>query len=356
MEPDLIKRVLYSLGALAFLAIFATGSVDSKVDSNTSQSSSATAASPTPSRAIVHSGETGVLRMGDSTSAVVLGSDKEANDELIKMAVNHDQEGFAMMMLSGRAFSVPAGTKVRVLDTLFSFGFLPTGRKVRVLEGTHYGRVGFVPSEWVLPASSIKSATPWHAPTPIPTATGPANRKATPEIRKAKPVLSSSPFAGQKASDTAKPGIKFPLSRIIGQPESIVNKVLGNPDKYHKLPPGDGYQGFGDFPNAVQVSYPDGPTWTALTTVFSRSKLMFIQLNFKPNPMSEEELFTALGLGKANFVVIKSLPGEYGGTQYRGTIDKHVIEIAAWRPTDGPGFCGMVTIELVTPQSSKRAT
>jgi hypothetical protein len=169
---------------------------------------------------------------------------------------------------------------------------------------------------------------------------------ATPEIRRAKPVLSSSPLAGQKARDTAKPDI-FPLSRIIGQPESIVNKVLGKPDKYHKLPPNDGYQGFGDLPGAIQVMYPDRPTWKAITTVFSHSKLMFIQLDFVPKPMSEEELFTALGLPKANFVVIKSLPGQYGGTQYRGTIDKRVIEIAAWRPTDGSGFCGMVTIELV---------
>jgi hypothetical protein len=338
MEPDLIKRSLYSLGALAFLAIFATGSIDS----NTSQSSRS---SPTPSdtqrppynqkRKTVHIGETGQLRLQSNSEAMVLvASDKGALDAFTKAAVSDDKEGVAALILAGRLWPVKGGTKVRVIGY---GGFLnATETQVRILEGGYYGGSGWVASEEVAPASAIEAATP--------------------EIRKAKPVLSSSPFAGQKASDTAKPGIKFPLSRIIGQPESIVNKVLGNPDKYHKLPPGGGFQGFEDFPGAIQVIYPSRPTWKALTTVFYRSKLVFIQFNFEPKPMSEEELFTALGLWKANFVVIKSLPGQYGGTQYRGTIDKHVIEIAAWRPTDGPGFCGIVTIELVTPQSSKRAT
>ncbi len=189
-------------------------------------------------------------------------------------------------------------------------------------------------------------------PSPTPMLSTSAE-SATPEIRKAKPVLSSSPLAGQKASDTAKPDM-LPLSRIIGQPESAVNKILGNPEKRH-----DGLEP-PDFPGGTQVDYRDRPNCKALTTVFYRGKLMFIQFVFEPNPMSEEELFTALGLPKASFAVIKILPGEYGATQYRGTIDKHLIEIAAWRPyrplhgEDGPlGFCGLVTIELVTPQSSK---
>jgi hypothetical protein len=46
--------------------------------------------------------------------------------------VGVDQEGFAMFMLSGRAFSVSTGTKVRVLD---HFGFLSTTAQVRILEG-----------------------------------------------------------------------------------------------------------------------------------------------------------------------------------------------------------------------------
>ena len=140
----------------------------------------------------------------------------------------------------------------------------------------------------------------------------------------------------------SKPGA-FPLSRVIGQPESAVNKVLGDPVKRHELQPPE------DFAGGTQVDYPDGPTWKALTTVFYRSKLVFIQFDFEPKPMSEEEFFTAFGLPKASFAVIASKSGLVAATQYRGTINKHLIEIVAWRPSDrdGPGFCGLVTIELV---------
>jgi hypothetical protein len=146
----------------------------------------------------------------------------------------------------------------------------------------------------------------------------------------------------------SKPDV-FPLSRVIGQPESAVNKVLGNPDKYHKLQPNEGFE---DFPGAIQVMYPDRPTWVALNTVFYRSKLVFIEFDFEPKPMSEEEFFAALGLSKANFTVTDSVSrprAGIGATQYRGTINKHLIEIVAWRPSDrdGPGFCELVTIELV---------
>jgi hypothetical protein len=135
----------------------------------------------------------------------------------------------------------------------------------------------------------------------------------------------------------------FPLSRVIGQPQSAVSKVLGDPVKRHELQPPE------DFAGGTQVDYPDGPTWKTLTTVFYRSKLSFIQFVFEPKPMSEEEFFTALGLSKASFAVIASRSGYVAGTQYRGTINKHLIEIVAWHPKhgDGLGFCDLVTIELV---------
>src|SRR5437016_5519326 len=137
---DLARRNLLSLAALALLALLAAGSVDTS--SNSSKSSSTT---PRPSsRELVHIGEVGILRAGDSSGNVVVGADKAANDELTKMAVNHDQEGFAGMVLSGRAFLAPAGTRVRLLDTLFTFGFLPTGAHIRILEGRFYGRDGVV--------------------------------------------------------------------------------------------------------------------------------------------------------------------------------------------------------------------
>jgi hypothetical protein len=185
---DLARRNLISVAALALLALLAAGSVDSPSESNKSSSSSTTpglssatssvSRESTPassSRQLVHIGEVGVHRAGDSSGDVVVGADKAANDELTKMAVNHDQEGFAGMVLSGRAFLVPAGTRIRVLDTLFTFGFLPTGAHVRILEGRHYGRDGVVPFEWVQPA------------------TAGSTQSATPETRRAQPVRSATP-------------------------------------------------------------------------------------------------------------------------------------------------------------------
>jgi len=125
---------------------------------------------------------------------------------------------------------------------------------------------------------------------------------------------------------------------------SAAYNLLGDPDKRHELRPPE------DFAGGTQVSYPDGPTWKALTTAFYRSKLTFIQFVFEPKPMSEEEFFTAFGLPKASFAVIASRSGPLvAATQYRGTINKHLIEIVAWHPKhgDGLGFCDLVTIELV---------
>jgi hypothetical protein len=188
MDSDVLRRNVMSLAALALLALLATGSVDSTSDSSKSTSSttprpSSPLTSTTPertpaassSRQLVHIGEIGILRAGDSNDNVVVGADKAANDELTKMAVSHDQDGFTGMILSGRAFLVPAGTKVRVLDTIFTLGFLPTGSHVRILEGRFYGRDGVVPHEWVLPDSAGNTDS------------------ATPETRRAEPVHSATP-------------------------------------------------------------------------------------------------------------------------------------------------------------------
>src|SRR6202030_2886773 len=97
---DLARRNLISVAALALLALLAAGSVDSPSESNKSSSSSTPRAlrsatssvsrESTPassSRQLVHIGEVGVLRAGDSSGDVVVGADKATNDELTKMAV-----------------------------------------------------------------------------------------------------------------------------------------------------------------------------------------------------------------------------------------------------------------------------
>ena len=140
---------------------------------------------PTPRRELVRTGEIGVLRAGASNSDVIVGVDKAANEELTKMAVSKDTEGFAGMMLSGRAFVVPAGTRARLLDTNFTLGFLPTSVRVRILEGQFHGRDGVVPHEWLVPAPAGTSDSP------------------TPEARRAQPAQSAPP--SKKSTPRRKP-------------------------------------------------------------------------------------------------------------------------------------------------------
>jgi hypothetical protein len=102
---------------------------------------------------------------------VLVASDKDADDAFTKAAVSDDKEGVAALILANRLWPVKGGTKVRVIDY---GGFLnATKTQVRILEGGYYGRSGWVAAEWVVQSSGLESATP--------------------EIRKAKPVLSRSP-------------------------------------------------------------------------------------------------------------------------------------------------------------------
>ena len=64
-----------------------------------------------------------------------------------------------------------------------------------------------------------------------------------------------------------------------------------------------------------------------------------------------------MGLPKAAFTVIARKSPPIAFTQYRGTIDKHIIEIVAWAPDtprDGVGFCDLVTIELVDGRAKRQ--
>jgi hypothetical protein len=120
----------------------------------------------------VRIGEIAQLRLESNSEAIVLvASTNEAFDAFTKAAVSHDKEGVAALVLADKLWPVKGGTKVRVIDY---GGFLnATKTQVRILEGVYYGRSGWVASEEVAPVSPIESATP--------------------EIRKAKPVLSASP-------------------------------------------------------------------------------------------------------------------------------------------------------------------
>jgi len=73
---------------------------------------------------------------------VWLAIDTEADDKWIEASTANDTIGLRSLMLSGQIFSVPAGTKVLVLDNSLWHGY-----KVRILEGDKFGKTGWLPSE-----------------------------------------------------------------------------------------------------------------------------------------------------------------------------------------------------------------
>ncbi len=97
----------------------------------------------------VEVGSRGHLSLGgdsasDRTQSVVLAVDQAALDEMTKSSIAHDVRGISDLIITGRAFAVPQGTTVLVIDmAMFT-------RKVRVLDGDAAGQAGWVPAEWVV--------------------------------------------------------------------------------------------------------------------------------------------------------------------------------------------------------------
>lgn len=77
--------------------------------------------------------------------AVVLAIDRDSLDAFTKASVAKDTIGVAALVLSGRLFEVPSGTRCLVIDR--SFG----AHQVRIMEGDQFGTSGWVAYEWVKP-------------------------------------------------------------------------------------------------------------------------------------------------------------------------------------------------------------
>lgn len=77
-----------------------------------------------------------VLRV--SSGDVVVSVSEDAYAEFLKLAVAEDYLGMAGMEAAGRLFRVPSGTRACVIGTGFE------KREVRIKEGAHSGRSGWV--------------------------------------------------------------------------------------------------------------------------------------------------------------------------------------------------------------------
>ena|SRR3990167_4333807 len=96
-----------------------------------------------PAERRVGRGEQGKLVNG--VAQVLISRDDTALKALQKAGAAKDQVGYTALILSGQVFSVPANTKVLVLNP----GVFTS--EVRVLEGPQVGKSGLVAAEFVKP-------------------------------------------------------------------------------------------------------------------------------------------------------------------------------------------------------------
>lgn len=90
-------------------------------------------------------GKEGFLRV-EGQNEVLVATSKENFGKLIKATVAKDTIGMAQMVQSGEAFFVDNGTKVLVIGSAVG------SREIRILEGQHATRSGWVPVEFVAPS------------------------------------------------------------------------------------------------------------------------------------------------------------------------------------------------------------
>lgn len=100
----------------------------------------------TPSRHVIHRGEDGVLVSGSQTQEVYVGATGQVAHQLAKALDANDRNRIGELVSKGEAFAVPAGVRVHVASEHYN------ERRIRILEGEHEGKEGWVPFEWLKPA------------------------------------------------------------------------------------------------------------------------------------------------------------------------------------------------------------
>lgn len=89
-------------------------------------------------------GDKAVLRHQDGSDVGVLVSPTEEwFDRVTKLCVAGDTEGLSQMLLAGRVWSIPPGTRCLVIDPGIMI------YEVRIQSGPYSGRSGFVATEFV---------------------------------------------------------------------------------------------------------------------------------------------------------------------------------------------------------------
>lgn len=89
-------------------------------------------------------GDPNVWHVKSEVESVFVAVSEEVHDRFMQLAGANDRHGVAQLAVAGQVFMIPGGTKVRVIQDK---GWLPALFEVRVLEGEHAGRSGWVLGE-----------------------------------------------------------------------------------------------------------------------------------------------------------------------------------------------------------------
>ena len=146
--PHCRKRVALGMGGkivAGFFGFIVLMIVISSISGGGSSSTSST--SGTSASATVNQGQNGYLHISDGQAISVMRT-KQGLDDYTKAAVNKDTMGMAQMIYDGEGFLAPDGTKVLVIDSGLGT------RQVRILDGKFVGQSGWVPMEFVHPATT----------------------------------------------------------------------------------------------------------------------------------------------------------------------------------------------------------
>ena len=134
----------------------------------------------------------------------------------------------------------------------------------------------------------------------------------------------------------SQPMPNLPVLKILGQPQSTVNKTLGTPSKHWTIDEPEKRAG------GITNTYPIG---RELFVDFYRGKAVWVSLSFwEPFCASEAELFAVLGLPRTRFQKIYE---DRLSSSFRGTVDNRTIEILAMHQGGGREFCTGVNVELI---------
>lgn len=132
--PPVVTATLSGIVLVGLMVVFCSG-VASPNRSGTPTESGGTSK-------VTFAGDRAVLSNANG-QIVTLAATRVTRDRLVTLATANDRFGVAEMLLDGTAWTVPNGTGCLVIESDYSVS------EVRILDGIHAGRAGFVASEFV---------------------------------------------------------------------------------------------------------------------------------------------------------------------------------------------------------------